>query len=261
LLISERELVSQFNARDREPGAEARAHSATLIEASRRRLEQWNVTTKQIDELEKSRRPSEFLTLRSPFDGVVEDVPVQQGRRVMPGDRLVKVVDLSVVWVWAEFYEDELQQLKRGEKVIVTSPAYPGREFKGEIALVSPFVAEMKRTLKARLDIPNPDFKLRPGMYVNVELTIHHGPALAIPVSAILPTGDRSLVFVNKGGGKLEPRFIKIGGKYGDFYEVLGGLKEREPVVSSANFLIDAESKVQGAVKAFEEPTNQEVRP
>lgn len=261
LLISERELVSQFNARDREPSAEAKTRTATFIEASRRRLEQWNVTAQQIEELEKSRKPSEFLTLRSPFDGVVEDVPVQQGRRVMPGDHLVKVVDLSLVWVWAEFYEDELQHLNRGEKVTVTSPSYPAQEFKGEIALVSPFVAEMRRTLKARLDIPNLDFKLRPGMYVNAELTIHHGPVLAIPVSATMPTGERTLVFVDKGEGKLEPRPIKIGGKYGDFYEVLDGLKEGERVVSSANFLIDAESKVQGAVKSFEEPAKQEVRP
>jgi Cu(I)/Ag(I) efflux system membrane fusion protein len=261
LLISERELISQLNARDREPSADAKARGATLIEASRRRLEQWNVTAQQIDELEKSRQLSEFLTLRSPFDGLVEDVPVQQGRRVMPGDHLVKVVDLSVVWVWAEFYEDELQQLKRGEKVIVTSPAYPGESFRGEIALVSPFVAEMRRTLKARLDIPNPDFKLRPGMYVNAELTIHRGPGLSIPVSAIMPTGERTLVFVDKGEGKLEPRSIRTSGKYGDFYEVIDGLKEGERIVSSANFLIDAESKVQGAVKSFEEPAKQEVRP
>src|SRR6266496_2304636 len=120
---------------------------------------------------------------------------------------------------------------------------------------------------KVRIDIPNPDFKLRPGMYVNAELAMDMGEGLTIPVSAVMPTGTRNVAFVNKGGGKLEPRIIQLGQKYGDVYEVQDGLREGEQVIASANFLIDAESKVQGALKDFEasqspvEPASQQTKP
>ena len=254
LLAAERELVSLLDNRDRSASPEGRASAERLIEASHRRLEQWNITGKQIAELEKSRKPSEFLTLTSPFDGVVEDVPVDQGRKVMTGDPLVTVADLSVVWLWAEFYEDELSMLEKGLKVRLSAKSYPGLVFEGEISLINPFIDETKRTSKVRIDIPNPERKLRPGMYLNIELAMDMGEGLTIPVSAIMPTGLRTLVFVDKGEGKLEPRPVQLGGKYGDDYEVKEGLAEGERVVSSANFLIDAESKVQGAVKNFEEP-------
>jgi RND family efflux transporter MFP subunit len=253
LLTAERELVSLLDTRDRATTGEAKASTERLITAAHRRLEQWNITAKQIAELEKTRNPSEFLVLESPFKGIVEDVPVDQGRKVMIGDHLVDVADLSVVWVWAEFYEDELSMLAKGQKVRVTTKSYPGQAFDGELSLINPFLAEMTRTVKVRVDIPNPESKLRPGMYVNIELAMDMGEGLTIPVSAVMPTGSRTLVFVDRGEGKLEPRSVQLGRKYGDIYEVLDGLKEGERVVASANFLIDAESKVQGAVKSFEE--------
>lgn len=254
LLTAERELVNLLDTRDRAPTAEGKASAERLIIAAHRRLEQWNITAEQIAELEKSRKPSEFLTLKSPFKGIVEDVPVDQGRKVMIGDHLVDVADLSLVWVWAAFYEDELSMLAKGQKVRITAKSYPGQTFEGELSLINPFVAEMTRTGKVRVDIPNPEFKLRPGMYVNIELAMDLGEGLTIPVSAVMPTGARTLVFVDKTEGKLEPRAVQLGRKFGDDYEVLDGLKEGERVVASANFLIDAESKVQGAVKSFEEP-------
>jgi RND family efflux transporter MFP subunit len=254
LSTAEREMVNLLDARDRATTAEGKASTERSIGAARRRLEQWNITATQIAELEKTRKPSEFLTLNSPFKGVVEDVPVDQGRKVMIGDHLVDVADLSLVWVWAEFYEDELSMLAKGQKVRITAKAYPGQTFEGELSLINPFLMEMKRTAKVRVDIPNADFKLRPGMYVNLELAMDMGEGLTIPVSAVMPTGSRTLVFVDKSEGKLEPRAVQLGRKYGDIYEVLDGLKEGERVVASANFLIDAESKVQGAVKSFEEP-------
>jgi Cu(I)/Ag(I) efflux system membrane fusion protein len=109
----------------------------------------------------------------------------------------------------------------------------------------------MKRTGRVRIDVANPELKLRPDMYVDVELTLDRGEALTVPANAVLPTGKHNIVFVDKGGGKLEPRFIEVGGKFGDVYSVTSGLKEDERVVSSANFLIDAESKVQGALKSW----------
>jgi Cu(I)/Ag(I) efflux system membrane fusion protein len=164
---------------------------------------------------------------------------------------LVEVADLSVVWVWADFYENELSMLQVGQKIGVTTKSYPGENFDGTIRLINPFLDEIKRTAKARIDIPNADFKLRPGMYVNAELAMNMGEALTVPVSAVIPTGTRNVVFVDKGEGKLEPRILQLGEKYGDIYEVRRGLAEGERVIASANFLIDAESKVQGALKDF----------
>src|SRR5713101_5870431 len=127
----------------------------------------------------------------------------------------------------------------------------PGRSLKSAFGI-------SMRTAKVRIDIPNADFKLRPGMYVNAELAMDMGEALTVPVSAVMPTGTRKIVFVDKGEGKLEPRIVQLGSKYGDIYEVQSGLHEGERVVSSANFLIDAESKVQGALKEFEQEKPEE---
>jgi len=251
LLTSEREFVELLRMRDEAKSKEARETPERLIQSARRRLQLWNVTDEQIAELQKTRNPRENLTLLSPFRGVVQSVPVEQGKSVKVGDMLVEVADLSVVWVWAEFYENELSMLKVGQKIDITAKSYPGEKFEGTISLINPFLDEAKRTAKVRIDIPNLDFKLRPAMYVNAELMMDMGEGLTIPVSAVMPTGSRSIVFVDKGGGKLEPRVVQLGPKYGDTYEVQSGLQENERLIASANFLIDAESKVQGALKEW----------
>ncbi len=258
LLTSEREFVELLRMRDEAKSKDARETPQRLIESAKRRLQLWNVTPEQIAELEKTRKATDTLTLLSPFRGVVQSVPIEQGKSVKMGEMLVEVADLSLVWMWAEFYENELSMLQAGQKIAVTAKSYPGQNFDGTISLINPFLDEMKRTAKVRIDIPNPDFKLRPGMYVNAELAMNMGEALTVPVSAVMPTGTRNIVFVDKGGGKLEPRIVQLGTKYGDIYEVQSGLQEGERVVSSANFLIDAESKVQGALKEFEEAEKPE---
>src|SRR6184192_4587807 len=253
LLTSEREFVELLRMRDQAKSKDARDTPQRLIESAKRRLQLWNVTEQQIADLERTRKASDTLTLLSPFRGVVQSVPVEQGKSVKVGDMLVEVADLSLVWMWAEFYENELSMLQAGQKIVVTAKSYPGQTFDGTIDLIDPFINETKHTAKVRIDIPNPDFKLRPGMYVNAELEMDMGEGLTIPVSAIMPTGERNVVFIDKGEGKLEPRIVQLGGKYGDVYAVNSGLKEGERVVASANFLIDAESKIQGALKDFEE--------
>ncbi len=252
LLTSEREFVELLRMRDQAKSKDARETPERLIQSARRRLQLWNVTDAQVAELEKTRSPQENLTLLSPFRGVVQSVPVEQGKGVGIGNMLVEVADLSVVWVWAEFYENELPMLKVGQKIDITAKSYPGEKFEGTISLINPFLEEAKRTAKVRIDIPNPDFKLRPAMYVNAELGMDMGEGLTIPVSAVMPTGTRNVVFINKGEGKLEPRIVQLGSKYGESYEVQSGLREGEQVVASANFLIDAESKVQQALNEFE---------
>jgi Cu(I)/Ag(I) efflux system membrane fusion protein len=253
LLTSEREFVELLRMRDQAKTKDARDTPQRLIESARRRLQLWNVTEEQIAELERTRKASDTLTLLSPFRGVVQSMPLEQGKNVKVGDMLVEVADLSLVWVWAEFYENELSMLKTGQKLAITTKSYPGETFEGTINVINPFLDEAKRTAKVRIDVVNPDFKLRPGMYVNAELEMDMGQALTIPVSAVMPTGTRNVVFVEKSEGKLEPRIVELGSKYGDIYEVKNGLQENERVVASANFLIDAESKVQGALRGFEE--------
>ena len=264
LLTSEREFVELLRMRDEAKSKDARETPSRLINSAKERLHLWNVTDEQIDELQKTRKPQENLTLLSPFRGIVQSVPAEQGKSVKVGDMLVEVADLSVVWVWAEFYENELPMLKVDQKIDITAKSYPGEKFEGTTSLINPFLEEAKRTAKVRIDIPNPDFKLRPGMYVNTELAMDMGEGLTIPVSAVMPTGTRNVVFISKGEGKLEPRIVQIGSKYGESYEVQNGLHEGEQVVASANFLIDAESKVQQALNEFEpspSPNESPVKP
>lgn len=244
LLTTQNEFVQLLNAGNKGGGDR-------LIESAKERLRLWNISDEQIEELERTRQPKETLTLYSPFKGVVQDITVTQGRKVMTGERLVDIADLSKVWVWADFYQDELPMLKKGLPVKITSSSYPGEKFDGVIALVDPFMNEATRTGRVRIDVSNAEIKLRPNMYVDAEVTMDMGESVAVPVNAVLPTGKHNIVFVDKGGGKLEPRFVEIGRKYGDYYEVRSGLKEKERVVTSANFLIDAEAKVQGALQSW----------
>jgi Cu(I)/Ag(I) efflux system membrane fusion protein len=255
LLTTQRELIDLLRSRD---GTAKNTHSARgdfqrLIESAERRLRLWNVTDEQITKIEQTRQAEESLPILSKVDGVVQTLPVTQGASVAMGSPLVEVADLSVVWVWGEFYQDELPMLQVGQEVTVTSSSYPGEKFRGQITLIDPFIDNAKRTGRVRLDIQNPDLKLKPDMYVDLVLDMDMGKSLVVPVSAIIPTGKRNIAFVDKGDGKLEPRVVELGGKFGDVYAVKSGLEEGERVVASANFLIDAESKIQGAVKDFEQ--------
>ncbi|HEY4257774.1 MAG TPA: efflux RND transporter periplasmic adaptor subunit [Candidatus Udaeobacter sp.] len=255
LLTTQRELIDLLRSRDRTPKSthSAREDFQRLIESAERRLRLWNVTDEQIAKIEQTRQAEESLPILSKVDGVVQNLPVTQGANVAMGTPLVEVADLSVVWVWGEFYQDELPMLQTGQEVTVTSSSYPGEKFRGQITLIDPFIDNVKRTGRVRLDIQNPELKLKPDMYVDLVLDMDMGRSLVVPVSAIIPTGKRNIAFVDKGNGKLEPRVLELGGKFGDVYAVNNGLNEGERVVASANFLIDAESKIQGALKDFQQ--------
>ncbi len=253
LLTTQRELIDLLGMRDRAPVGphSARTDAQELITSAERRLRLWNLTDEQVARIEQTRQAEESLPILSKVDGIVQTLPVTQGMTIAPGNTLVEVANLSVVWVWGEFYQEELPMLRVGQDVTVTSDSYPGEQFSGKLSLVDPFINDVKRTGRVRLDIQNPELKLKPGMYVNVLLEMDMGRSLVVPVSAVMPTGKRNIAFVDKGEGKLEPRFLELGGKFGDVYAVKSGVKEGERVVASANFLIDAESKIQGALKSW----------
>ena len=252
-LATQNELMDLLKLQDAEKakGSAVLQSTERLIDSARSRLRLWNLSEAQIADLEKTRKPMEVLPLNSPFKGVVQDIGVDQGRRMMTGDHLVDVADLSKVWVWAQFYEDEMPMLKAGLPVTIRSAAFPQETFQGQVALVDPFLNESLRTIRVRVDVDNPDFHLRPGMYVDAELSMDMGESLTVPAGAVMPTGRHHIAFADKGQGRLEPRFIEVGTKTGDYYIVLSGLKEKERVVTSANFLIDAEAKLQGALKSW----------
>ncbi|HTA29359.1 MAG TPA: efflux RND transporter periplasmic adaptor subunit [Candidatus Cybelea sp.] len=257
LLVAERELVDLLQSLDRAKSSDLPAaidNAQQNIAAARKRLAFWNIDDAELDRLEKTRRPVEYLTLFSPFQGVVQTLPASQGRRVMAGDPLVEVVDLSAVWVWVDFYQDDLPLLTNGLPVTLTSETDPGWRVESTVTLIDPFLDAAKRTCRARVDLPNPGLKLRPDMYVNAEVHVELGQGLAVPVSAVLPTGERNYVFVDKGAGNLEPRVVELGRQGNGFYTIRKGLAAGERVAASALFLIDAEAKVQGALAAWSTP-------
>ena len=256
----EQELVNLLKVQE---GGSAPPESMNeIIDFARRRLQFLSVGQNEIMELERTRQPTDHLLFRSPFRGVVDQAPMKVGMSVKPGDRLMSVVDLSNLWLWANSYESEVELLKEGQQVEVVSPAFPNRSFDGRISSISPTIDPAKRTAAVRIDVPNPDGQLRPGMYANVVVHIDAGEELAVPVDAVLPTGSRMLAFVDKGSGKLEPRFIQVGRQFLDpagqreerYYHVISGLREGERVVASANFLVDAEAHIQGVFNDWSEP-------
>ena len=223
------------------------------FEAAKNRLLLWNLTTNQIADLTQwqTRVPRDTVQIQAPFSGIVQRISAEPGKNFGMGDELLEITDLQTVYVWANFYQQDLQFLEEGMPVEVTTSAWPGESFQGKIAVINPFLDSDTRTMRVRIDLENPDLKLRPEMFVNVRLKIDAGEQLAVPVNAVMPTGEHNIVFVDKGGGKLQPRFVELGPQYGDYYEIKSGLREGERVVASGNFLIDAESQIQGALKSW----------
>ncbi len=257
LRAPEQELVNLLKVQIN--GSITPASMQPLIDAARRRLRLLNVGPAEIAELERTGQPTDRLVFRSAFDGVVSEAPMRVGMGVKPGDKLMSVLNLSGLWLWANFYENEVGLLHEGQPVTVALPALANRSFAAKISVISPTIDPVKRTVMVRIDIPNPDGQLRPGMYANVVAEIDAGEGLTIPFDAVLPIGMRMLAFVDRGSGSLEPRFIQVGREFVDltdpnqdrYYQITGGLKEGERIVSSANFLIDAEAQVQGAIRDF----------
>ena len=229
------------------------ANIQAQFEAAKNRLLLWNLTEDQIADLEKweTRVPKDTAEIQAPFSGVVQGISAEPGKNFGAGDELLELTDLQTVHVWANFYQEDLPLLKEGAPVDITTSAWPGETFHGKVAVINPFLDPDSRTVRVRIDIENPGLKLRPEMFVDVGLNIDAGEQLAVPVNAVMPTGEHNIVFVDKGQGELQPRFIELGQQYGNYYEVKSGLNEGERVVASGNFLIDAESQIQGALKSW----------
>lgn len=220
----------------------------SLAESAKRRLKLWDINDDQIKALEESGHAKKTLTLYSPFSGFVLEKAAYKGMNVMPGVALFKLADLSVVWLIADVYEYELPFIRLGQQASVQLSYIPGEIFTGKAIYIYPSLNPETRTAKVRFELPNPHGKLKPEMYANVEIKVHLGQKLTVPEGAIIDTGLRQLAIIDKGNGYFEPREVKVGSKVDSYYEVIKGLKAGERVVTSANFLIDSESKLKEAV-------------
>lgn len=216
-----------------------------ITEAAKQRLRLWDITDEQIKKIEETRKPIRVLTVYSPVNGYIVQKTALQGMRVMPGEKLFDVADLSTVWVVSDIYEYELPLIKPGQRANISLSYFPGKEFSSAIDYIYPSLAGETRTAKIRFTIPNPGGQLKPQMFTNVAIKINLGNKLAIPEDAIIDTGTRQIVYVDRGEGYFEPREVKLGLKAEGLREVIMGLKAGEKVASSATFLIDSEAKLK----------------
>jgi Cu(I)/Ag(I) efflux system membrane fusion protein/cobalt-zinc-cadmium efflux system membrane fusion protein len=226
----------------------------TLLSAARDRLTQWEVPASEIEKLEATGKVITDLTFDSPVSGYITEKNALPNMYVQPETRLYTVADLSTVWVYAQVFQTDLGRINPGDPAEVTADAYPGKSFRGRVDYILPQIDVNTRTARVRLVFPNPTLKLKPGMYVNVVLRTPLGKQLVVPASALFHSGARQLVFVNKGDGQFEPREVQTGIQVGDQTIITKGIKAGEPIVTSANFLIDSESQVQAAAGAFVPP-------
>ena len=218
----------------------------SIVDAARQRLKLWDISDEQIKKIEDSEKPIRTLTIYSPASGYVLQKYVTQGMKVMAGEKLLDVSDLSTVWAVADIYEYELPFIKVGDTARIGLSYFPGKELTSKIDFVAPTLDAQTRTAKVRFSIPNPSGQLKPQMFTDVELKVNLGQKLAVPDDAVIDTGLRKIVYVDKGDGYFEPRVVTTGLRAEKLIEILSGLKAGEKIASAANFLIDSEAKLKG---------------
>lgn len=249
LVAAQEELLTaqRLAARVDSSAEEAWRSAQAMLEASRRRLAYWDITSEQIDRLERTGEVTKTLTLVSPVNGIVLEKDVLEGQRVTPGMRLYRIADLSEMWVEGEVFEQDLQFVHEGAQAHIEVAAYPGEHIMGRVSFVYPTVDARSRTNRMRVTVPNLDLRLKPGMFATIFFDVEVGKDdLSVPMEAVMLTGERNLVFVRDPDGMLVPREVTLGGRAGNRVQILDGLAEGETIVASANFLVDAESRLGG---------------
>lgn len=239
--------LETYEAVQRSPLSVVRDQARQLVEAARDRLRLWNLTDQQIASLVQRGRPRSSVTVYSPIEGYIIEKTADQGLFVEPRTTVYTIADLSSIWVLADIYEYEIPFVTGGESAILTFDAYPGETFSGTVSYVYPYVNANSRTLRVRLELSNPAVRFKPDMFGAVMIRVQRKPALAVPAEAVIDTGIRTVVFVEKGRGRFEPRVVTLGPKVGAYYEVLAGLHEGEKVVTSGTFLLDSESRLMAS--------------
>lgn len=248
LATQEEYLIAKKSSQSLMTGIFAEEYSQTnkkLFESTKQRLELWDIPQEEIERLDRQQTPMRTLTVNSPIDGVVLDKKAFKGMNVEPGMNTFVVADLSSVWILADIFEQDISLIQVGQKATFTLNAFPGKSFDGRVDFINYVLDTSTRTTKVRLDFNNPELLLKPGMYGVVELSVPLGSSLAIPEEAIIDTGERKIVFIEKAQGLYVPREIQVGQKSDGYYQVLKGLESGDLVVTKVQFLIDSESRIQ----------------
>ena len=236
----------------KDASAEMQSGMRQLAEASLARLRNWDISEEQIKALAAGGEAKRTLSFRSPVGGVVLEKKAVAGMRFMPGEMLYQIADVSSVWVLADVFERDIAQVKPGQKVRLTINAYPEKSFSGTIAYIYPTLKAETRTVPVRIELANPGGLLKPAMYASVELAVGaRDKVVTIPVSAVIDSGTRQIVLLQKGAGRFEPREVKLGARSDEYVEVREGIAAGDAVVVAANFLIDAESNLKAALGGF----------
>ncbi len=265
LIAAQREylVAAQGVAALQEATPQAQNSMQTLSQASLARLTSWGLGEQELQQLRSTGEVKRTLIYRSPALGVVLEKPALQGMRFMPGEMMYKIADLSTVWVMADVFEQDIALIKTGQAAVLRLDAFPGREFKTRVAYIYPVLNEQTRTIAVRLELANHEGALRPGMYAQIELhtTADKISTVTVPDSAVIYSGQRTIILVELGEGRYQVRDVKLGRRSDDDIEVLQGIAENEKVVVSANFLIDAESNLKAVIGGFSTPKPDSVAP
>jgi multidrug efflux pump subunit AcrA (membrane-fusion protein) len=228
--------------------------SLDLLEAARQRLLLWDMRDEDIAALERAGKVSRTVDLHSEVAGFVVQKMAFHGMRVTPADTLFDIADLSRVWVLADIYESDLPLVRAGMRGELSVPYLPGQSWRGSVTYVNPTVEEKTRTVKVRIELANEGQQLKPDMFADVRLLADLGTGLSVPESAVIDSGGRRLVFIDRGSGRFEPREVTLGVRAGAGFQVISGLDDGERVVTSANFLLDSESSLRGALAGMATP-------
>ena len=265
LIAAQREylVATQGSAALHNATPQAQNSMQTLSQASLMRLTSWGLGEQELQQLRNTGEVKRTLVYRSPALGVVLEKPALQGMRFMPGEMMYKIADLSTVWVMADVFEQDIALIKTGQAAVLRLDAFPGREFKTRVAYIYPTLNEQTRTIPVRLELANKEGLLKPGMYAQVELqtTADKISTVTVPDSAVIYSGQRTIILVELGEGRYEVRDVKLGRRSDDDIEVLEGIAENEKVVVSANFLIDAESNLKAVIGGFSASPNGAPKP
>ncbi|MDQ2667679.1 MAG: efflux RND transporter periplasmic adaptor subunit [Gemmatimonadota bacterium] len=226
-------------------------NTTDLVSASRRRLQLWDISDRQIDEILRTGKVRRTLTLFAPFSGIVMEKKVVQGQAIATGEQLYTIADLGAVWIDVQLRESDAAAVRAGSGADIQVAGLTGRTLKGRVAYVYPTLDSMSRAVRARVAVTNTGGVLKPGMYATVNLTTPGRSALTVPSSAVLRTGDRNIVFMDMGGGNLMPMDVRLGSTAGDYTEIIAGLEAGQHVVTSAQFLLDSESNLGEVMKSM----------
>ncbi len=260
MLASQQELLLALRARDlmsANPLASAARHGESLFDAAKRRLQLWDLSEDQIQQVLRSGQPIRSVTVHAPMSGFITERKAFPNQKVTPDSDLYTITDLSRVWIMADVFESDIGAIKVGDAAYVSFPNAVAPPLAARVNYIQPQVDPTTRTLPVRLDAANPGLRMKPDMFVNVEFGIVTAPQLTVPTEAVLDTGDRQTVFVDLGNGYLEPRQVVVGERFGDTVTITRGLSAGERVVSSGTFLIDSESQLRAAASGMGAPQHQ----